>query len=293
MQVDTELLELQRRFMTALREPIYGDSRERSELPVRSGEVSSTFVATAEALIAPSATLEPTERLELYHRQYWYRLLDSIAEDFPALRLLLGDEEFWRLIEAYLEEVPSRSFTLRHLGRSLADFVVAHPALVAHPAHAEDLARLEYAVCAAFEAAEHAPVRAEELSRARLRLQPHLQLLAVRTPADTLWRRADEERALGRLGPPAEQPRRFVAVYREGLTLRVERLPRAAYAILLALAETGSLELAMERVAGTRLLRRRREASRVAEWFTTWVSRGWLVTATPELRPVEAERSLS
>ena len=45
------------RFVDALREPIFGDSRARSELPARSGGVSSRFVATAEALIAPSATL--------------------------------------------------------------------------------------------------------------------------------------------------------------------------------------------------------------------------------------------
>jgi hypothetical protein len=306
MQVDTELLELQRRFMTALREPIYGDSRERSGLPDRTGNLSEVFAATAEALIAPSATLEPVERLELYHRQYWYRLLDSIAEDFPALRLLLGDEGFWRLCEAYLEAVPSTSFTLRHLGRGLADFIAARPELVTHPVHAEDLARLEYALCTVFEAGERPQVSGEKAARVGLSLQPYLQLLALRTPADTLWRRADDERALGRIGPPAAEPRRFVAVFREGLALRVERLPRAAFAILTAIAETGSLERAMDRTLGKGLLRRRRDAERITGWFTTWVSRGWLVTRAQDspmlcsfrtnnrkLRPVEAEGSAS
>lgn len=293
MQVDTKLLELQRRFTAALREPIYADSRQRSELPVRAGDVSPAFVATAEALIAPSATLEPVERLELYHRQYWYRLLDSIAEDFPALRRLLGEGGFWRLMEAYLEEVPSTTFTLRHLGSALADFIAARPEQAARPVHAEELARLEYALCVAFEAGERAPVGGGALAHARLGLQPHVQLFALRTPADTLWRRAEQERPLGRIGPAADKPRRFVAVYRERLALKVERLPRAAFAILSALGETGSLEGAMARVADGGLLRRRRDTSRVTDWFTTWVSRGWLVDENPDLRPNEAARSMS
>jgi hypothetical protein len=136
------LLGLQRRFMAALTEPIYGDSRERSQLPPRPGDVSEAFAETATTLITPSPTLQPVERLELYHRQYWYRLLDSLAEDFPALKALLGKEAFWHLIEAYLESAPPSSFTLRHLGSGLADFVRKCPARTAHPVHAYAAAAL-------------------------------------------------------------------------------------------------------------------------------------------------------
>lgn len=144
MPPEGNLLSLQRRFMTALREPIFGDSRARSALPDRTGAVSAKFIETAEELITPSVSMNSMERLELYHRQYWHCLLDSMAEDFPALRQLLGDATFWQLIEAYLEATPPRSFTLRHLGADLAEFVASHPWLVPHPAHAEDLAHLEY-----------------------------------------------------------------------------------------------------------------------------------------------------
>ena len=82
MPAERNLLGLQRRLLAALQEPIFGDSRSRSELPDRAGAVSEAFIQTANDLIAPSPTLQPVERLELYHRQYWYRLLDSIAEDF-------------------------------------------------------------------------------------------------------------------------------------------------------------------------------------------------------------------
>jgi len=283
--------------MTVLREPIYGDSRARSELAPRRGAVSAAFVSTANGLIAPSATLQPIERLELYHRQYWYRLLDSIAEDFPALRKTLGDEAFWRLVEAYLETTPPSSFTLRHLGASLADFVAAHHGLIEHPVHARDLARLEYALCATFEAAEHEPLHPQELAGGAVALQPHVRLLALNTPADTLWRAAAARRRPGPLRPPASVPDRFVVVFRRSLRLHVERLPRAAFAILSALEKARHLDLAMQHVASQRGLLRRTDAAQITRWFAEWTARGWLcrLSAAPDLlsknRAVQAQSS--
>ncbi|MBI5490435.1 MAG: putative DNA-binding domain-containing protein [Deltaproteobacteria bacterium] len=279
MPAEARLLTTQRRFFSALREPIFGDSRGRSELPDREGDVSREFVRTANELILPSALLEPVERLELYHRQYWYRLLDSLAEDFPALRRLLGDKTFWDVIESYVEHVPSRSFTLRHLGRYLGDFVDEHPALAPHPLHAADLARLEYALCEAFEAAEHPALPPAELAGTRIALQPHLRLLALRTPVDTFRHRVQAGRKTAAPRPAAQTARRFVAVFRRGLRLQVDRLPRAAFEILSAIERTGSLDQAMDEVARRTDLRRLLEAARVSAWFADWLGRGWLVRA--------------
>jgi hypothetical protein len=291
VQPEPQLLSLQRRFMAALREPIFGESRERSELPARTGTVSPEFVRTADALITPSATLQPVERLELYHRQYWYRLLDSIAEDFPALRQLVGDEPFWRLMEAYLEAVPPRSFTLRHLGAGLARFIALRPDAVPHPVHAEDLARLEYALCLAFEAGQGTPIQPAELGQGELGLQPNLELLALRTPADTLWRLSEKGKRLPEPGQPSGYPNRFVAVYRYELSLHVERLPRAAFSILAAIGELGSLDLAMQHVTGRNGLLRASDAGRVAKWFGLWTARGWFTrTAHQGDRPTTQRR---
>jgi hypothetical protein len=288
MRAEADLLTLQRRFMAALGEPIYGDSRARSELPARSGEVSAVFTRTADDLITPSALLAPVERLELYHRQYWYRLLDSIAEDFPALRRLLGDEAFWRLMEAYLEAMPPVSFTLRHLGAGLADFIAERAADVSRAVHAEELARIEYALCQAFEAGETRPVDPSEVRQGRLALQPHVHLLALRTNGDTLWRAAGRGRRPAKLGPPSAEPRRFVVVYRHDFGLHVERIPRAAFAILSAIRELGSLERAIEKVTDAQGLLRARDAGRVTDWFGLWTVRGWLTR--PLAPPAESER---
>jgi hypothetical protein len=279
VQPDDPLLALQRRFASALREPLTGTSRARTELPPRVRAVSQDFISAAQDLITPSATLDPVGRLELYHRQYWYRLLDSLAEDFPALRLLLGDAAFWSLLEAYLAEEAPQSFTLRHLGASLGDFIARHPDRFPLPVHAEELARLEYALMAAFEAAELPAVSPEELTSASLRLQPHLQLFAFRTPADALWRRAAEGRpAPGRVRLAPPRPVRFVAVYRDDLKLEVERIPRDAHAILTGIANTACLEAALAEAASA--LPARRATEMVSRWFATWTTRRWLARRT-------------
>lgn len=270
------LLVMQRQFLTALHEPLLGESRARTDLPARAGATSAQFTATANTWLTPSAALEPVARLELYHRQYWYRLLDSLGEDFPALKLVLGAQPFWTLLERYLEATPPQAFSLRPLGAGLAGFVAQRRAQLAHPDHVLDITRLEYAWIQAFDAAECPAAPSDSLASVELGLQPHVTVLALSTPADTLWRRAYEGRPRGRISAAAAHPDRFVAVYRDGLHRQIERVHPAGYALLSAIADHGSLEQALEAAAPH--LPARRGAALVRSWFQQWTERRWLVT---------------
>ena len=272
--VQGRLLDTQRQFFNALREPVFAESRARTELPTRVGQVSQSFVRTAQQLISPSASLRPVERLELYHRQYWYRLLESIGEDFPTLQQLLGDDAFWTLIEAYLLAQPATVNSLRHLGAGLADFISAGAMEPDQRCVAADMAHVEYALCMAFEKAERQRVEARQLATHTIDLQPHISLLALRSTADSLWRAFDNGRSIKKWPAPRNAAHRFVAVYRLGAELLVERLPRAAFMLLQAIARTGTLDLAMEQVLAAGLLRRKRERDQVAQWFGQWTAKG-------------------
>lgn len=123
--------------------------------------------------------------MELYHRQYWFRLLDSIAEDFPTLQQMAGGETFWALMEAYLLGCPSSSFTLRHLGSRLADFTASWKGVDESKRRwFAALARLEYARMEIYEAAEWEPVPPSLFATAVLGLQPHVVLLNLPVPVD-------------------------------------------------------------------------------------------------------------
>jgi len=271
MPSESDLVKLQRNFMAAIREPIYGGSRKLSSLPPREGGVSPRFAALAESKIRSTPNLEAAERLELYHRQYWFRILDSIGEDFPALKRLLGDDSFWGLIEAYLEQVPSRSFTMRYLGSGLADFTECNRNLAgAHPVHAVELARLEYALCDVFDAAGFPPVAAETLGQTWLALQPHLRLFALHTPAEEILRlQKDAEIPAELLAPPADEAQFHVAVFRHQGRAMARRLPAKAFSLLQSIGETGSLEQALESLADV-------DAVEVGGWFKEWTELGWL-----------------
>ena len=52
--------------------------------------------------IKPNDRLTSFERLEIYNRQYWYRIKDCFYEDYPGLRAVLGERRFERLACAYL-----------------------------------------------------------------------------------------------------------------------------------------------------------------------------------------------
>src|ERR1700747_581729 len=82
-------------------------------------------------IIKPNDRLTSFERLEIYNRQYWFRVLSSFAEDFPGLRSITGQRRFGALSRAYLAECPSVSFTLRNLGSRLEHWLLSNPRWIA------------------------------------------------------------------------------------------------------------------------------------------------------------------
>ena len=110
----------------------------------------------AASFIAPNSRLNAFERLEIYNRQYWFRVLGALAEDFPALRAVVGGRAFEALSIAYLTAHPSRSFSLRNLGSKLVEWLAATIPAFAGRRHrlAVDVARIEWAFIEAFDNAE-------------------------------------------------------------------------------------------------------------------------------------------
>ena len=106
----------------------------------------------AAEFMKPNDRLTSFERLEIYNRMYWFRLIGVVRADSPGLSGLLGERKFDRLVQAYLARHPSRSFTLRNLCSRLPAFVRAEPRWTApHSALAFDIARFEWAQTVAFD----------------------------------------------------------------------------------------------------------------------------------------------
>lgn len=246
--------------------------------------------AVAKKLIKPNDRLTATERLAIYHRQYWYRILDSFAEDFPGLRAVLGERAFSRLSHAYLSDCPSQSFTLRNLGSRLETWLAAHPEFAgANQSLALDMVRLEWAHIEAFDNAERKPLGPEDLLELgpefALTLQPYISLLELQYPVDELRVKlnADSEdhgRASNAVTAPSRRhmvrryarlkPQRiFLAVHRVDFTVYYRRLESDEFRLLQAIGQGRPISEALEAAPGL-------EPDRVQTWFGNWAVLGWL-----------------
>lgn len=67
--------------------------------------------------IRPSPTLRPSQRIELYGQQYWWRLLNILQDFYPLVARLFGYHDFNRLIGIpYLSHYPPNHWSLNGLG---------------------------------------------------------------------------------------------------------------------------------------------------------------------------------
>ena len=84
-----DLLDLQRSMAGAIFRPLTPAWRMQANLPD-----GNNLRAAASEFIKPNDRLSSFERLEIYNRQYWFRLLDCLYEDYPGLLAVLGERRF-------------------------------------------------------------------------------------------------------------------------------------------------------------------------------------------------------
>jgi Putative DNA-binding domain len=279
-----ELRELQRLAASVIMRPLSADFATQTKwIDGRdTDQVISSF-------IKPNDRLTSFERLEIYNKQYWFRLVDCFYEDFPGLLAILGQEKFSLLSRGYLAKHPSRSFSLRNLGRHLPRFLVEEPKWTKpHQKMAVDMARFEWAQVVAFDERAEPAITTDDLAgkdpaRLRLGLQPYVTLLDLAYPLDkfslALKRqglRSEASNAMeeesrhnrkSRLRRP-QAGRTFVAVHRLNNDLYYKRLKPAAFKILTALRDGKTLVQACESVSGI-------PPRTINRWFIEWTGLGW------------------
>ncbi len=290
------LADIQRRFFGLVRRRLDVDYR-LAPLPVE-GEVSAQSLHD---LVKPNERLTAEERLELYARQYWFRLIDSFREDFPGVAALLGPDLFHALTLDYLDAHPSRAYTLRRLGQFFPGFLADPATRIPEPLRgvASDMARLEWAKMEVFDAAEVPALTPEDALGADILvtpigLQPHIRLLELAHPVDAWlvnlhreeWR-AEASNAVGADGPRAASgpaaklspPRRRVtrvAVHHQGETAFFKRMPLEAFRLLAAFREGRTLGEALDMLMAASVHPPAWWQARIGTWFAEWAALRWL-----------------
>jgi hypothetical protein len=288
-----DLAALQRAMWTVISRPLTSASR----MPRRWVDGRPTS-AIAEQIARPNDRLTSFERLEIYSRMYWFRVLDSLYEDCPGLRAVLGVPRFMKLAEAYLVRYPSQSFTMRDLPRRLARFIREEPRWTRpHTALCHDLARLEWARVEVFDSASLPVFTIDQLldanpARLKLDLQPYIALLRFDHPVDDFLIAAKQREELSRgeasntsLASPARHRdkklplpaarRIHLAVHRLDGTLYFKRLELAAFKILLAIRAGKTLTATLAAGIPRKANPREDWPAKVQGWFKNWMQLGW------------------
>jgi hypothetical protein len=287
----SDLQLLQQRMATAVMRPL-----TRGEQMRKRDASCPSVTDEAAAFIRPNDRLTSFERLEIYNRQYWFRLFSSFEEDFPGLKSVVGSRKFEALMRAYLEAHPSRFFTLRNLGSSLIEWLKQNPQYTKpYTDSAIAMAALEWAHIEAFDNDSRAPLTADEIAalnaESHIALQPYLRLLAAPCAVDDALLAvrdsghdsgAQASNAVGihlvrrtRSRRPAKE-QIYLAIHRHDDTVYYKRLSREGFLLLEALDRGASLGEAIETAFRESTAPESEHPAIIQSAFHHWMQMSWL-----------------
>ena len=161
------------------------------------------FLLTGDAEIAAhvvgTARVPVETRLGIYAGAYRARLVEALESSFPILAQLLGETDFHAVAEKYISAHQSPFFSIRYYGDRMAEFLAADVEYAKAPLLAE-LARWEWAMADAFDAADASPVGTDVFAQiapqdwADLRFEwnPSVRVLELEWNVPEIWKAVTE-----------------------------------------------------------------------------------------------------
>lgn len=230
--------------------------------------------ADLERVFVSDAQLSASERLAIYNRGYYYRLLDALGAVFEQTQRAMGRVEFERIALSYVARHPSEHPAVERIGRCFPQYLRELSSVTGTLA---DLAALEWARLTALLAPSPdqvlsiSQIEPREFPRSRLRFVATLQQLELDARALTVFSGGDLDRSCA--GAAVE--RCTVAVWRPQHHVLHERLETL---------EAKALRLATEGASLSRICAcfdsgaeaEDEDAQRAFQVFARWFARRWL-----------------
>jgi Putative DNA-binding domain len=238
--------------------------------------------------IAPSPTMQPVQRIELYNQQYWWRLLNTLHESFPIVVRLLGHFDFNRLIGfPYLVKYPPTHWSLSFLGDRLVkwcmeDYVLDNKQLIL------DCLAIDFAFTYGFVCGSLVPLTSvqmagqeEEIFSKKLYIQPfiflydhdynlfHYRTVLLEQDVD-FWRNHEL--------PVLDRSRKYYHVlYRNKYNdLSWKEISYGEYFILSQFQNGASIEHVCELLEEQDPACYEAASEHLQHWFQEWTQREWL-----------------
>ncbi|MBL8481885.1 MAG: putative DNA-binding domain-containing protein [Rhodocyclaceae bacterium] len=214
----------------------------------------------------------------IYLHAYRQRLIEGLRDNFPVLAAAMGDETFHELARAYIAEHPSPHRSIRWFGDQLTQWLVQNPDYLPHPALA-DVARMDWALRGAFDAADVLPLLPQDLStlapeawpQQRFRLRPCVALVRMEWQIEPIWQALSADPHAATEAPPALP--HHLLVWRTELHCQWRSLEAPEAAALACLAGGGSFADICELLAASQ---HEEPAAAAAGLLLTWITHGLL-----------------
>lgn len=250
-------------------------------------ELQSYFAKAATSGSGPLADLDrvflsterlaAVDRLAIYNRGYFLRLLDALGSVYGSTKRLLGEANFERLGLDYVAQHPSEHPAVERVGRSFS----AHLRGALAPTAIVDLAALEWARLCALVAPEPASIATltsidpERFARGRFHFVPSLHCLQVDPRA--LLALAESDLSSVELREASPRPPLGVAVWRDGHVVRHQALEAAEWnALSSAVSGARSNQVCTAFDSGSA----EADVQLAFQVLSGWFARRWLVSVS-------------
>jgi Putative DNA-binding domain len=204
----------------------------------------------------------------------------ALAQAFPTVRQLVGDESFAILAKAFWHRCAPLHGDLAQLGAELPGFIEADPQLACEP-YLADLARVDWAVHRIEQAADVGGpppglqrLASHEPDQIWLVLRPGITVLRSNWPVASIWRahRSDHADRFASVHAALDQGvAEDALVWRDGWRGTVDAVDSAQLAFAQALLDGSPLAVALDRAG---------DAFSFERWLHDALARHWLVAVT-------------
>jgi len=202
------------------------------------------------AAIRGAARRRADRRFAVHRNNVVVGVINALAERFPVVSRLVGDEFFRAMARLYATMRPPASPLMMLYGETFPEFIDAFAPAAALP-YLGDIARLEYARGRAYHAADavpaspqiFTPLPAAKLGHLRVLLHPSASIIASAHPIVSIWEvNNDPDHAV----PIAPWAAEAALVARPHADVEVHRLQLGTAAFLSCLSRHGAMAQAVE-----------------------------------------------
>ncbi|MFN0207323.1 MAG: putative DNA-binding domain-containing protein [Planctomycetota bacterium] len=228
--------------------------------------------------VAPSNTLRPEQRVDIYSKMYVYRLVDVLTSDFRAVAYAAGEHAWYHLTRDYIKSHPSRNQNLNFFNAAFPAYLKTRRDLK-HYQFLAELASLEWASMEViFSRTANPPdltkletLPAKHWEEVTFRAAPTLRLFQFNYPVNQYYQAFREDKH------PSIPTKRasWLAVQRKEYTVWRITLSRAMYQMLTALVAGKTLRESVKSALKARVISGKELEASISNWFRDWVSDGY------------------